>query len=697
MKLNDKRILVCDCEGTMPLDGKSLAKALGGADVPRVSTQLCRSQIETFEGALKEGGPVLVACTQEARLFQETAEDAGADVALSFTNVRERAGWSEAGGKAGAKIAALLAEAALDIPPAHTVSMRSEGSCLVYGRDQTALEAAQQLAGRLDVTLLLAQPEDIVPPQTIEIPIFRGTVTAARGHLGAFEIEIDDHAPMAVSSRARIGFAAPQDRVRSRCDLILDLTGGTALFPAPEKRDGYFNPDPRNPAAVQKALFELADLVGEFEKPRYVAYDPGICAHSRSKLMGCTRCLDACPASAITSAGDIVEIDPYACGGCGACHSVCPTGAAAYTMPSANSLLERLRSLLGTYAEAGGTNPVLLVHDQARGTEMISMMARFGRGLPANVLPFTVNEATQAGLDLFAGAFAYGASQVLVLVPPQRRDEMAGLEEQTALANEILVGIGYGDGRATLITDDDPDAVEAKLYDLPLLTPPSAATFLPMGNKRTLMMLALAHLHKAAPAPVELLPLTDGAPFGAVTVDASGCTLCLACVGSCPTGALSDNPDTPRLSFTESACVQCGLCQATCPEKVITLEPRLNFTDAARGPVVKHEEEPFECIRCGKPFGTKSAIERIVEQLAGKHDMFQDGAMVDTIKMCEDCRVIARTEVKDEIMAGPQRPRVRTTEDYLREREEEQKQGGDAEAKGRSANRRHNGAGGGTS
>ena len=81
------------------------------------------------------------------------------------------------------------------------------------------------------------------------------------------------------------------------------------------------------------------------------------------------------------------------------------------------------------------------------------------------------------------------------------------------------------------------------------------------------------------------MPLPAGAPFGRVVVDVAGCTLCLACVGACPTGALVDNPERPQLSFVEDACVQCGLCQSTCPESVIRLEPRLNFADEARQPV----------------------------------------------------------------------------------------------------------------
>jgi ferredoxin len=671
MELKGKRLLVCNCEVSMALDGKALARACGQGGAAQVHSQLCRAQIADFKQAVAGGAPVIVGCTQEAPFFEETCAEFGPESTVAYVNIRERAGWAEEGPRALPKIAALLAEAALDMPPTPSVTLKSEGECLVYGRDEQALDAAQQLASRLSVTVILTAPAEVIPPRRVELPIFRGTVTGAAGHLGAFELTVDGFAPMVVSSRARLSFERPRDGIATRFDLILDLAGAAPLFPAHARRDGYFKPDIGNPAAVQRALFDLTDLVGEFEKPRYVQFEAELCAHSRSRRTGCTRCLEVCPAAAIQPAGDVVAIDPHLCGGCGACHSVCPTGAAGYAYPPAPALLERMRTLLTTYRNAGGQGPVLLVHDDAHGGELVSLLSRFGRGLPARVIPFLVNEVTQLGLDALLGALAYGAERILVLVPPRRRDELAALEAQLAYAGAALAGLGYGEGRLELVLDDDPDALAARLFALTAPGPRMpAAGFLPMGGKRALMRLALQELHAAAPAPQYHVPLPAGAPFGRVVVDVPGCTLCLACVGACPTGALVDNPERPQLAFVEDACVQCGLCQSTCPERVISLEPRLNFTDEARQPVVIKQEQPFECIRCGKPFGTRSSIEKIVEKLAAKHSMFMDSAAIDRIRMCDDCRVIAQFEVTDNPLAAGPRPKTRTTDDYLRERAE---------------------------
>ncbi|HEY9550448.1 MAG TPA: 4Fe-4S dicluster domain-containing protein, partial [Kiloniellaceae bacterium] len=614
MEMRGKRVLVCNCDSTMPLEESALTRAcqaVGAEGKAELNTQLCRSQLGNFQRAILGGQPVVVACTQEAPLFREIAAEDNPDAVLDFVNIREAAGWSDEAKAATPKIAALLAAATVEAEPASLVTLTSQGVCLVYGRDEQAIEAGRQLAGRLDVTVLLSAPGEIMPPQVMDVPVFKGTIVQAKGHLGGFGITVNDYAPALPSGRSVLGFDAARNNAFSECDLILDLSGGQPLFAAAEKRDGYFRPDPGDPAAVQRALFEIADLVGEFDKPRYVKYRPEICTHSRSRKTGCTRCLDVCPTGAIASAGDTVDIDPLICAGCGSCASVCPTGAASYQLPAGDSLFERLRALLGAYREAGGKRATLLLHDGKHGSEMIGMMARFGRGLPAQVLPFPLNEVTQVGIDFLAAAFAYGAGQVVFLADPKKRDELGGLAGQIGLAETVLNGLGYGGGRLHLIDALDPEAVEAELYGLAApavaqqLCPMPAGNFLPVGGKRSRAFLALRHLHEKAPEPVDVLPLAPGAPFGRVAVDTAGCTLCLACVSACPTGALLDDENRPWLGFREEACVQCGLCRVTCPEQVISLEPRINFTNAAMSAVTLNEDEPFECIRCGKPFGVR--------------------------------------------------------------------------------------------
>jgi ferredoxin len=664
----NQRLLVCNCQRTMDIDGKRLAEALGLPEPLPVHSELCRSQVAAFEAGLGSGAAVHVACTQEAPLFREVAiEKGGAETHLTFTNIRERAGWCTEKGAALPKMAALLAEAALQPKPTGVATLKSAGVCLVYGRGQAALDVAAELSQRLSVTVLLSDPEDALPPGIVSVPIYKGRIRRATGHLGRFEIEVDGYAPMLPSSRGALQFVMARDGARSTCDIILDMSGAAPLFADAQRRDGYLRIDPGEPGAVARAMFRATDLVGEFEKPLYVGYDPGICAHARSQKVGCTNCLDNCPTGAITPDGDYVAIDAAICGGCGNCSAVCPTGAVSYAYPQRADLVARIGVLLKTYRAAGGRRPVLLFHDEKHGSPLIAAMARLGKGLPPNVLPLSLFSVLQLGHDALAAALAHGTDHIVVLAPPEHPAELAALESQAALTAAFLDGLGYAGPRLHVATERDPDAVEALLYGLPALPVPAAEVFAAIGSKRDIARTALAKLKATAPAPKDIIVLPKGAPYGRIHVDIAGCTLCLACVGACPASALSDHPERPQLSFTESACVQCGVCVATCPEKVIRLEPRYNFSPAAMSPEVVKAEEPFHCVSCGKPFGTKSTVERVLARLSGKHAMFQTEAQLKLIQMCDTCRIVTVAESGEDPMRGPARPRVRTTDDYLRE------------------------------
>ena len=654
----------------MPLDAEAINRGCRAATLSKARA-LCRAELDKFRAAAARAEPLTVGCVQEVPLFSQAAE--GRDV--SFVNIRETAGWSKAGAQAGPKMAALIAaaaESALDVP---FVSFNSEGVVLVYGRDEAAIEVGNLLKEHLDLTVLIKPPANVAPPRVTDFPVVKGAIRAAKGHLGAFELTVDDYAHPAPSSRGMLAFSPARDGAVSHCDIILDVSGGTPLFTAPDLRDGYLRADPGDPTGVLRAVLRARDLVGTFDKPRYVTFTADLCAHARSQIVGCRRCLDLCPTGAIMPAGDHVAIDAHVCAGCGQCAAVCPTGAAAYAMPPADALLRKLRLLLTAYREAGGQQPVLLIHDGAHGTPLIDALARSGDGLPANVLPIEMNEVTQIGLEAIAAAFAYGASALRFLTRAKPRHDIAGLMNTLAMAQPILSGLGLAGERAGTIETDDPDALGAALTALDPGEPcPQPSGFLPVGEKRELMRLALRELHGVAPAPADVLPLPQGAPFGTVEIDSAGCTLCLACVSACPTGALTDNPDRPMLRFSEDACVQCGLCAATCPEQVITLRPQINFSAATAIAQVLKEEEPFHCIRCGKPFGVKSTIERITAKLGGKHWMFANSMQrLEVIQMCEDCRVVAMMEEGLDPHGAPPRANVRTTEDYLREREERQR------------------------
>src|SRR6185437_16198216 len=516
--MTERHILVCSCEDTMPQAAAAVRRACPGAKVSE-GRQFCRTELERFRTAAQGGGPLIVSCTQEAPLFTEAAAELGVPTP-AFANIRETAGWSSDAHNALPKMAALLAAAAEPTPATPVVALKSDGVALLYGKDDHVIEAARLLKEHLDITVLLTPGGDATPLRVTEFPVVRGTIRNAHGAMGGFVVTVDSYAAPQPSSRDELIFGDARDGAVSHCDLILDLSGGAPLFPAADLRDGYLRADPGDAAAVLRLVLKARDLTGEFEKPRYIAFHEELCAHSRSGIVDCHRCLDLCPTGSIAPAGNHVAIDAAICAGCGQCAAACPTGAAAYALPPADALLRRLRTLLAAYAQAGGRDPVVLFHDGEHGSDLIDALARFGDGLPANVLPVAVNEITQTGLEAIAGAFAYGAAAVRFLLRAKPRHDIAGFAKTLALAEPILAGLGFGGPRAATIETDDPDALGAALRALPAMPPAAgAAQFMPVGNKREVLRLSLRELHGVAPAPRDVVPLPADAPFGTIVVD----------------------------------------------------------------------------------------------------------------------------------------------------------------------------------
>ena len=647
------RLLLCSCEGTMAIDPDAAGGALGGIEV-QTAERLCTDELTIAEGALSQDGATMVACGQMATLFEELAEEIGAPGVLSTVDIRDRAGWT-ADRTATAKQSALLAEAALPVQATPSKDVVSEGTCLVLGAADTTL-AAEALAPTLAVTcLVIGDPGDITPTAAYDVAL--GQLKTAAGSLGRFEITVDQYRPLKPGGRGAGHFGDPVDGAKSVCDIIVDLRGEGPLFAADHKRDGYVRADPRDPLAVQAALAEARDLQGVFEKPLYVRFDESLCAHSRASRPGCDRCLNVCPTGAIVPDGDVVSIDPDICAGCGACAAVCPSGAASYDDPPVSHLFQRLRTLASAYRAAGGEAPRILFHDAEYGGEMIRLSARFGRGLPADVIPVAVPNVEGVGHAEILAALGVGFASVSLLPGP--RTDLSVPEREQALASAIA-----GDATRIAILDvADPDALEEALYH-PAPTPLTAEPILPQGTRREVTRVAATAINPSE-APTSL---PEGAPYGAVLINADACTLCLACVSLCPVGALGDNPDKPQVRFQETACLQCGICASTCPEDAITLTPQLNLAASALTHQVLHEEEPFECIECGKPFGVKSTIDRIVEKLEGQHWMYTQSDNVKLIQMCDDCRVNAQYHQESSPFRMGERPQVRTTDDYLKDK-----------------------------
>ncbi|HMA08992.1 MAG TPA: 4Fe-4S dicluster domain-containing protein, partial [Ramlibacter sp.] len=482
--------LICDCNKTMPLQEKILGEALGES-LTRHSS-LCRREAGAFQRAIQGSDEVVVACTQEKRLFAEIGSNTEAAVApVKFVNIRETGGWGRDAARAMPKLAALLAAAHLPDPdPVATVSYTSSGRLLIIGPLEAAEAAAGLVGDVLDVTLFAQRGAG---SQERRYPVLGGTIASLRGWLGAFELKWSADNPIDLDLCTRCNAcvtACPEGAIGldyqidlARCashracvkacavagaidfnrdskalsepfDLVLDLR------PAPAFRrhalpQGYFHlPPPATGSGLGEqalaTLLKLRDLVGEFEKPKFFSYQQKLCAHGRNETIGCNACVDICSAEAIASdkGRQQIKVNANLCVGCGACTTVCPTGALTYAYPPTVAQGRKFKTLLATYLQAGGTAPVLLLHSQERGAALVEEVGRaaqlgVAQGIPANVVPVPVWHTASLGIDVWLSAVAMGASQVAVLATSEEAPQyLDALGEQMAVGEALLNGLG---------------------------------------------------------------------------------------------------------------------------------------------------------------------------------------------------------------------------------------------------------------
>lgn len=524
------------------------------------------------------------------------------------------------------------------IPP--TVSYSTEGHVLIVGAEDLARLAAGRLSSMASRVILAT--DDIsnqdeahlerVMNAAPEVESFYNKLVSIKGFLGQYQVTVEQNGTQAALSTVAIR--------RPHFDIVLDLSIEPAIN-LEMLPPGYFHVG-QDEAKLDDALVQIPELVGQFDKPRYVKVNADLCAHNRNGLSGCNRCLNFCPADAIQSVEKKIEIDPYLCHGAGSCTNACPTGAISYDLPTPQALHSFLGKLVSRFREEAQEAPVILFHDQNQGQTLIN------DELPGEVLPVALEEITVASMDHWFAALAWGAREVLVLNTQATAPTLtAMLKGEIELASRILTEMGQP-VRVRLIDEAELAALTPSLdisLDWPVIVP---AAFTATSKRETLYA-AIDHLNAQAGGVTNVVPMGN-VPFGKVTVREASCTLCMSCVAICPTAALKDGGDEPKLLFTEQDCVQCGLCEAACPEKVISLSAQVNFDPESRQAArVLKEEKPFECVRCGAPFATQSMVHRMLD-MVGMHSAFS--ANIERLKMCGDCRV---KDMFEDILQDPEK------------------------------------------
>lgn len=539
-----------------------------------------------------------------------------------------------------ARLVALSEGFDVEFEPTSLVAYRSHGLLLIIGAEPAALDAAAELIDKVNCVVLVPDAQATPNPgdklyekksvRDQEVPVIHAAVNQLVGYLGDFSVTVS-------LSSQEVDLAKAMS-LESGFDIVLDLRRqpGMAHEVLPP---GYFAPA-GDDKAFQRAMEEIPDLTGEFEKPRFIHYNPDICAHGERGVTGCTRCLEVCPADALTSLNERIHVETHLCQGMGSCATACPTGALRYGYPGPTDTINALRKMIARYRTETSVAPVVLFYSSDYGGEALGESSV---SWVDHLLPWQVEEPGTVGMDVWLSCLAFGAGAVRILASEETPESVStAVKREVGYTNAMAGALGLdpesvavvADVAALMASSDEVRSRGSKLFE----SGRAVATFGDIDEKRVLIRLAMDQLVSIAAAVPEMVAMPAQAPFGEIRVDKDACTLCMSCVAVCPVGALSDGVDTPRLDFQEWNCVQCGMCERTCPENAISLHPRFVFDARAR--IQKrtlNEEAPFRCIDCGKPFTTQSMIKRMEEKLSG-HRMFQ-GDAINRLKKCEDCRV----------------------------------------------------------
>lgn len=507
----------------------------------------------------------------------------------------------------------VLQAGAISFSPEQTIEFHSRGRVLLIG-DAAQLDAVAPHLASLDRYCVITDGQ--VLTDSDGLTVIARPLESLSGWLGAFSAKFDD--------------------LTLSIDLVLDLADRPAITTAVAPL-GYFAPG-EDRQVLAEALQQLPELVGVFDKPKFFNYREAICAHGRRGISGCSNCIEACPAAAIASDGERIDVNPSLCQGCGSCTVVCPSGAISYALPTLDASIDRLRRMMQHYFNCDDASPHVLIHDESHA---MALLEGHGYALPDHVIAFSVEEIGALGMPFWFSSLAFGAGRVTIWDAGSHADhDWAELQHVIAQAAMMVAALGYGEGRIDWLATSRFDAVRDHIQRRIEVMPIARARFAGIDDKRRMTALALEHLHQHAPAPVDVLALDTDAAFGEIRVDEQACTLCMSCVSVCPVGAVLDGVDKPQLNFIEDLCVQCGMCVSACPEDAITLNARYLFDrEQARSKRVLHEEAVFHCEGCNKPFATRKMIDTMMARLAG-HSMFQ-GAALERLKLCEDCRVKA--------------------------------------------------------
>ncbi len=351
-----------------------------------------------------------------------------------------------------------------------------------------------------------------------------------------------------------------------------------------------------------------------------VACDRSICQYSGRLGVGCSLCLSSCTFGAVSQGAEGVTVDGSKCEECGACVSVCPTGAMQNRRFDDESFVEFFRNIDLL------TDSVVVVGDE----QSLHALWWGTKGKRFDKVFFLEYSQVQS-LSLFHFMFLLrrGAGNVFLLSDTSGGTE---LSRQVALANSLVTSLYNTTERIVIYKTEEVEQYLSRDQQTEALV--SNDEQRPFVNRRRELSAALQSLVANSGKVADVRP-GDYISFATLTCNRDRCTQCMACLNDCRIQALSADEEQLTLNHIGSMCVACGICVHVCPEDALELSPRFKLNTRFFKPVEMAKAEPMACKSCGKVFGTRKSFERVMAILSQKETVD-----ISHFEYCDTCRVV---------------------------------------------------------
>lgn len=383
-------------------------------------------------------------------------------------------------------------------------------------------------------------------------------------------------------------------------------------------------PSQRSHIYSENELDRFFDSIYIAQIEEVLTWTENICQYSSKLGIGCKKCLLACHYSAVSLDRDGVHIDHQQCMECGSCLADCPTGALQYARFDDRHFIEYFR----TVAIKPNTTVVLGNEQELHRYWWLTEKFKTERIL---FLEYPQPEALSS-MHLFL-LFAMGAGKIFLLTENCR--ETTPISHQIKLANTVLNSLLNG---KDVIRWGNQYTLHEELRTTPTENPlPEFYHNFSFTTRREKLADLLSFLLAHSTADPILLTGTAASSFGEIVCEPTKCTLCNACVAQCRIGALTADGNRFTLNHQPSLCVQCTACIELCPEKALRAQPGLSLHPDFFKQHQLAQAEPARCLGCGKIFGTRQTLNKVLAVLAEKQLWEGEDNL---LQYCDTCRVV---------------------------------------------------------